>query len=40
MKKYKIYNDYFYYYKGLAHYDKKAYKDSIKCYMKAYEIGD
>ena len=36
MLKYKIEDDYFYYYMGLAYYDKKKYDESIKYYMKSY----
>lgn len=39
MRKYKVKDDYFYYYLGLAYYDKKKYDLSIKYYMKSYECA-
>lgn len=35
MQKYSIYPDYYYYYTGLAHHDKKNYKLSIDYFTKA-----
>ena len=37
MARYKIHQDYFYYYMGLSYHDKKKYDLAIKYYMKAYD---
>lgn len=39
LKKYQLAEDYFYYYLGVAYYERKKYQLSIKYYMKAYECA-
>ena len=40
MDKYKIKKDWFYYYMGLAHHDKKNFTESLKYYQKAYSCAE